>query len=306
MIVAFIDEHKHHWGVEPICRVLTEEYGLRIAPGTYYAFKTRQPSARSRRDAELKERIMAIHTHRRKRVYGVRKIHAELNRNGIPVARCTVERLCRELGIRGTVRGKFPRTTRPAPETNRPADLVKRDFTASAPNRLWVADLTYVRTESGWVYVAFVLDVFARMIVGWQTSTRMYTDLALDALNMGLWHRQRAGQDVTGLKHHSDRGVQYRALRYAQTLDEAEAVASVGSKGDSFDNAMAEALNSLYKAELIHLDGPWAGRDDVEAATAEWVHWFNTERLHGMLGHRPPAEAEAAYWSENMPTALAA
>lgn len=306
MIVAFIDEHKHRWGIEPICRVLTEEFGVKIAPGTYYAFKTREPSVRARRDEQLKEEIMKVHTHPRKRVYGIRKIHAELNRNGIPVARCTVERLCRGLGIRGTVRGRFPRTTRPAPETNRPSDLVERDFTATKPNELWVADLTYVRTESGWVYVAFVLDVFARMIVGWQTSTRMYTDLALDALHMGFWTRKRAGHKVAGLKHHSDRGVQYRALRYAQTLDEAEAVASVGSKGDSYDNAMAEALNSLYKYELIHLDGPWAGREELEAATAEWVHWFNTDRLHGMLGHRPPAEVEAAHWTGTTPTALAA
>ena len=306
MIVAFIDEHKHRWGIEPICRVLTEEFGVKIAPGTYYAFKTRGPSARARRDKQLKEEIMKVHNHRRKRVYGIRKIHAELNRNGIEVARCTVERLCRELGIRGAVRGRFPRTTRPAPETNRPADLVERDFTATKPNELWVADLTYVRTESGWVYVAFVLDVFARMIIGWQTSTRMYTDLALDALHMGFWTRKRAGHNVAGLKHHSDRGVQYRALRYAQTLDEAEAVASVGSKGDSYDNAMAEALNSLYKYELIYLDGPWTDREEVEAATAEWVHWFNTDRLHGMLGHRPPTEVEAAYWTGKTPTALAA
>ena len=162
-----------------------------------------------------------------------------------------------------------------------------------------MADLTYVRTQSGWVYVAFVLDVYSRMIVGWQTSTRMYTDLALDALTMGLSARRRAGRDVTGLVHHSDRGVQYRALRYAQTLDEAAAVASVGTKGDSYDNAMAEALNSLYKAELIFLDGPWAGRDDVEAATAQWVHWFNTERIHGMLDYRTPTQVETVYYEQH-------
>jgi putative transposase len=299
VIVAFIDAHKHLWGIEPICRVLTEEFGIKIAPQTYYAFKTRGPSARAQRDAEIKEHIMTIHTHPRKRVYGIRKIHAELNRKHLPVARCTVERLCRDLGVRGTVRGKWPRTTKPAPETGRPRDLVKRDFTATAPNQLWVADLTYVPTTSGWVYVAFVLDVFSRMIIGWQTSTRMYTDLALDALKMGLWKRRRAGQDVAGLKHHSDRGVQYRALRYAQTLQEAQAVASVGSKADSYDNAMAEALNSLYKAELIHLDGSWHGRDDVETATADWVHWFNTDRLHSMLDYHTPTEIEAAHHAEN-------
>ncbi len=298
MIVAFIDEHKHRWGIEPICRVLSENTEVKIAPGTYYAFIGREPSARARRDAVLKEHIMRIHTHPRMRVYGIRKIHAQLNREGHEVARCTIERLCRELGVRGTVRGKWPRTTKPAPETDRPGDLVERDFTATAPNQLWVADLTYVRTQSGWVYVAFVLDAFSRMIVGWQTSTRMYTDLALDALKMGLWARRRAGRDVTGLVHHSDRGVQYRALRYAQTLDQAAAVASVGSKGDSYDNAMAEALNSLYKAELIFLDGPWAGREDVEAATAQWVHWFNTERVHGMLDYRTPAEVETAHYAQ--------
>lgn len=240
---------------------------------------------------------MTIHAHEHMKVYGIRKIHAELIRQGTDVARCTVERLCQELGIRGVVRGKYPRTTRPAPETKRPADLVKREFTADAPNRLWVADITYVRTLSGWVYVAFVLDVFSRMIVGWQTSTRMYTDLALDALKMGLFARRRAGQDVTGLTHHSDRGVQYRAIRYTQALEDAQAVASVGSKGDSYDNAMAEALNSLYKHELIHLDGPWNGIDDIEKATADWVGWFNHERIHSMLDYKTPAEIEAEYWT---------
>lgn len=297
MIVAFLDEHKDLWGLAPICAVLTSELDIPIAPGTYYAFKNRPLSDRAQRDAVLKEHIMAIHAHPRMRVYGIRKIHAQLGRQGIDVGRCTVERLCRELGIRGVVRGRYPRTTRPAPETSRPADLVRRDFTATAPNRLWVADLTYVRTDSGWVYVAFVLDVFSRMIVGWQTSTRMYTDLALDALHMALWARRRAGHDVTGLTHHSDRGAQYRALRYTQALADAAAVASVGSKGDSFDNAMAEALNSLYKAELIHLDGPWTGRDDVETATAEWVHWFNTERLHSMLDYTTPTDVETTYYA---------
>lgn len=249
---------------------------------------------------------MRIHAHKRMRVYGIRKIHQQLNREGIDVARCTVERLCKELGIRGTVRGKFPRTTRPASETGRPKDLVDRQFTAGAPNKLWVADITYVRTEAGWVYVAFVLDVFSRRIVGWQASTHMYTDLALDALKMGLFARHRDGQDVKGLVHHSDRGVQYRALRYAARLEEADAVASVGSRGDSYDNAMAEALNSLYKAELIHLDGPWDGIDDVEAATADWVAWFNHERIHSMLNYQAPVEVEDAYWAEQQTTDTAA
>lgn len=269
MIVAFCDEHRKRWNLEPIIDVLKHDLGLPIATSTYHAFKQRPISNRTTRDAVLKERIMTIHAHPRKRVYGIRKIHAELNRAFEPVARCTVERLCKELGVRGLVRGRYPRTTRPAPETKQPSDLVKRDFAAQAPNRLWVADLTYVPTNSGFVYVAFVLDVFSRMIVGWQTSSRMFTDLALDALNMGICVRRRAGQDVQGLTHHSDRGVQYRAVRYAKTLDEAGAVASVGSKGDSYDNAMAEALNSLYKAELVFLDGPFEGLEDVEVATAK-------------------------------------
>lgn len=304
MIVKFIDEHKHLWGIEPICRILTEEFGVKIAPQTYYAHIKRPPSARAVTDAQLSEEIMKIHTHPRTRVYGIRKIQALLNRaesrqrDGTRVARCTVERLCKKLGIRGTVRGKYPRTTKPAAETGRPKDLVDRKFHAPAPGRLWVADLTYVRTKSGWVYVAFVLDVFSRRIVGWQTSTRLYTDLALDALNMGIYDRRKAVVDLSGLIHHSDRGVQYRALRYAQALGEVDAVASVGSKGDSYDNAMAEALNSLYKAELIFLDGPWEGIHDVETATADWVHWFNTERLHSMLGYKTPVEAEQAYYAE--------
>lgn len=239
MIVKFIDEHKHLWGIEPICRILSQKFGVKIAPQTYYAFIKRPPSARAVSDAKLKEQIMAIHSHPRTRVYGIRKIHAALNRaesqtvDGTTVARSTVERLCRQLGVRGTVRGKYPRTTKPAPETGRPRDLVDRKFHATAPDRLWVADLTYVRTASGWVYVAFVMDVFSRMIVGWQTSTRMYTDLALDALHMGIYTRRKTGADLSGLIHHSDRGVQYRALRYAQALGEVDAVASVGSKGDS-------------------------------------------------------------------------
>ncbi len=307
MIVRFIDEHKARWGIEPICKTLTTEFELPIAPGTYYAFKSRPISRRARRDTELETHIMRIHTHPRMRVYGVRKIHTQLRREGITVARTTIERLCRKLGIRGVVRGKYPRTTRPAPETGRPGDLVNRKFTATRPNELWVADLTYVQTLAGWVYVAFVTDVFSRKIVGWQTSTRMYTDLALDALKMAIWARRRAGEDVTGLTHHSDRGVQYRALCYARALEEAAAVASVGSRGDSYDNAMAEAVNSLYKAELVYLDGPWEGSTDLELATAEWVGWFNSERLHGMLEHRTPNEIEADYWAAHAaPERLAA
>lgn len=212
-----------------------------------------------------------------------------------------MRRLMRQLGLRGISRAKGPRTTKPAPETGRPLDLVNREFTASRPNELWVADITYVRTFSGWVYVSFVLDVYSRMIVGWQVSTRLYTDLALDALRMGIWRRQRQGHDLAGLIHHSDRGVQYRAIRYADRLAECDAVASVGSKGDSYDNAMAEALNSLYKAELVRNLGPWQSINDLEIATAEWVDWFNERRLHGEHDQRPPAEVEAIYWAVPQP-----
>lgn len=246
------------------------------------------------RDTELKELIRQVHTDNY-RVYGARKIWRELNRQGHAVARCTVERLMRESGLRGLLRDKAPRTTRPAAETDRPGDLVKRDFTAARPNQLWVADLTYGRTSVGWVYAAFVLDVYSRLIVGWQVSTSLYTDLALDALKMAIWRRENQGADLRKLVHHSDRGVQYRAIRYTQRLAEAGAVASVGSKGDSYDNAMAEAFNSLYKAELVRNKGPWRGLDDLEMATVEYIDWYNNRRLHGELGHVPPAEHEALH-----------
>ncbi|WFN94938.1 IS3 family transposase [Gordonia sihwensis] len=296
-MVDFIDQYRRRWPVEAICTALTEA-GCAIAPSTYYAARGRGPSARALRDEELKEQIMDVYEDSGG-IYGRRKIRAALARKGITVAKCTVERLCGDLGIRGVVRGKFPRTTKPAAETEHPGDLVDRAFAATAPNQLWVADITYVRTDAGWVYVAFVLDVFSRMIVGWQTSTRMFADLAIDALAMGLWLRRRTGQDITGLIHHSDRGVQYRAVRYTQALDEAGAVASVGSRGDSYDNAMAEALNSLYKHELIYRKGPWRSTNAVEIATAEWVHWYNTARLHGELDHRPPTEIEDLYWQQH-------
>ncbi|WP_431843704.1 IS3 family transposase [Calidifontibacter indicus] len=275
---------------------------MQVAPSSYYAAKTRPLSARAVRDAELVVDIKIAHT-ASLGVYGARKIHAELNREGIRVARCTGERLMRAGGLNGIRRDKTRRTTiGEGAETERPEDLVKRTFTATAPNQLWVADLTYVRTHAGWTYAAFVLDVFSRMIVGWQVSTSLRTDLALDALDMGLWARQRAGQDVTGLIHHSDRGVQYRAVRYTERLAEAEAVASVGSKGDSYDNAMAEALNSLFKAECIRNPvmrptGGWKTVGDVEIAVAEYVDWFNHRRLHGEIALAPPAEFEANHWA---------
>lgn len=293
MKVEFVDSQRVEHGVQPVLQAL-EDTPAQIAPSTYYAAKTRPASARSRRDEELTAMIEQVHAENYG-VYGARKIWHELHRRGEPVARCTVERLMRESGLRGLLRDKAPHTTRPAAETGRPGDLVKWDFTAARPNQLWVADLTYVRTAVGWVYAAFVLDVYSRMIVGWQVSTSLYTDLTLDALKMAIWRRENQGAELGGLVHHSDRGVQYRAIRYTQRLAEAGAVASVGSKGDSYDNAMAEAFNSLYKAELVRNKGPWRGLDDLEMATVEYIDWYNNRRLHGELGHVPPAEHEALH-----------
>jgi putative transposase len=281
----FVDKHRDEHGVERICKE------LQIAPSTYYARRSRPESARAVRDRELSEKIGRIHSENYG-VYGVRKVHKELRRQDVPAARCTVERLMRARGLRGISRAKGPRTTKPAPETGRPSDLVERRFAAAAPNRLWVADITYVRTFAGWVYAAFVIDVFSRRVVGWQVSTSLYTDLALDALEMGIWARTRDHADLTGLVHHSDRGVQYRSIRYTQRLEEADAVASVGSKGDSYDNALAEAFNSLFKAELVRNKGPWRDVNHVEVAVAEYIDWFNHRRLHGEIGHTPPAEYE--------------
>jgi putative transposase len=293
MKVEFVDSQREQHGVQPVLRVL-EGTPVEIAPSTYYAAIARSESARAARDRVLAEKIKRVHEENYG-VYGARKVWAALNRQSVEVARCTVERLMREIGLRGLLRDKSPRTTRPAAETGRPVDLVKRDFTATGPNELWVADITYVRTAAGWVYAAFVLDVFSRMIVGWQVAASLYTDLALDALQMAIWRRQAVGADLSGLVHHSDRGVQYRAVRYTQRLAEAEAVASVGSTGDSYDNAMAEAFNSLYKAELVRNRGPWRGIDDIEIATVEYIDWYNNRRLHGELGHIPPVEYEALH-----------
>jgi putative transposase len=308
VVVDYIDRHRDRivegrkLGVEPICAVLREA-GVQIAPSSYYATRHHTPSVRERRDAELIKEIIRVHTENLG-VYGARKVWNQLKREGRTVARCTVERLMRAAGLRGIPREKTRKTTcGDGAETPRPADKVNRQFVASAPNQLWVADLTYIRTWSGWVYAAFVLDVFSRRIVGWQTSTSLRADLALDALEMGLWARRRAGHDVTGLVHHSDRGVQYRAVRYTDRLADAEAVASVGSKGDSYDNAMAEALNALFKAECIRnpvLRGAgWRDVDDVEFAVATWTEWYNQRRLHGEIGHVPPAEHEASYWTNH-------
>ena len=234
-------------------------------------------------------------------VYGVVKMHTALAREGgvddRPVARCTVARLMRVVGLRGVNRARSPQTTvAAARETDTRPDLVDRHFSATAPNRLWVADITYIRTSNeGWVFAAFVLDVFSRRIVGWQLSRSLHTDLALDALNMAIWSRRSAGADLSQLIHHSDRGVQYVAVRYSQRLAEAEMVASVGSVGDSYDNAMAEAFNSLYKAELVRNLGPWDGKDDLETATVAYIDWYNTRRIHGELGLITPIEYETQH-----------
>ncbi len=288
----YIEANKDSYGVEPICEVLP------IAPSTYYEARSRPPSARAVRDDELKVQIRRVHKENFG-VYGARKVWRQLHRENIEVARCTVERLMAELGLRGAVRGKTRRTTTPDETVPRPADLVERDFSASRPNQLWVADLTYVVTWSGFVYVAFIIDAYSRFIVGWQTSTSLRTDLALDALEMAIWRRR---EDIGGLVHHSDRGSQYLAIRYTERLAEAGAVTSVGSRGDSYDNALAETIIGLYKTELIRQRGPWKGIDDVEYATLEWVDWFDNRRLFEPIGNVPPAEFEAAYNRKEVPS----
>jgi putative transposase len=284
-MIAYIDANRDRFGVEPICRVLP------IAPSTYHAARQRPPSTRRQRDEELKVEIRRVYDDNFG-VYGARKVWRQLHREGIGVARCTVERLMGELHLQGVRRGKPHKTTTPAAAAARPADLVERNFSASRPNQLWVADLTYVATWSGFVYVAFVIDAFSRMLVGWQASRSLRTDLALDALEMAIWRRQA---QLDGLVHHSDRGGQYLAIRYTERLTEAGAVTSVGSCGDSYDNALAETIIGLYKTELIRRRGPWKGLDEVEYATLEWVDWFNHRRLLAPIGHVPPAEFEAAY-----------
>ncbi len=303
-MIAFIDEHRERFGVEPICRVLTE-HGCKIAPNTYWVAKKRAPSKRAVRDAELRVEIQRVYDENLA-VYGADKIWDQLNKDGIRVARCTIERLMREMGLSGNRRGKTWTITTVADERlERPADLVDRSFAAPAPNRLWVADITYVKTHSGWVYVAFVIDVYSRMVVGWQASKSLRSDLALDALEMAVWNRERNGIDVSGVVHHSDRGVQYLSVRYTDRLADNKIVASVGSKGDSYDNALAESFNGLYKWELIHRRGPWRGLDDVEFATMTYVDWFNHRRLHGAIttdaGYTTPAAHEAAYYRQHNP-----
>jgi transposase InsO family protein len=297
-MVSFIDEHRKTYGVEPICAVLP------IAPSTYHAHKTLQAHPerrcpRARRDDVLRERIRQV-WEENFAVYGVRKVWRELKRKhrDEQVARCTVARLMDEMGLEGAVRGrKFVRTTIADEAAMRPQDLVTRQFKATAPNQLWVADLTFVVTWRGFVYVAFVIDVFARRIVGWRASSSLRSDLALDALEQALYDRPIGESER--LVHHSDRGVQYLSIRYTERLAEAGIEPSVGSRGDSYDNAMAESVIGLFKAEVIHRLGPWKGVEDVEFATLDWVAWFNGSRLLEPLGYVPPIEFEEAYYRQN-------
>jgi len=289
-MVRFIDEHRADYGVEPICAALP------IAPSTYYEHRARQHDPERRPERTKRDEKLLVHIQRvwdeNKQVYGAKKVWLQLRREGIEVARCTVERLMKQLGLRGAVRGKKVKTTWPDKAAARPDDLVQRDFSAKVPNQLWVADLTYVASWSGFVYVAFVFDVFSRYIVGWRVSRSLRTDLALDALEQAL----HARQCPDGLVHHSDRGVQYLSIRYTERLAEAGIEGSVGSVGDSYDNALAESVIGLYKTEVIRRKGPWRGVEAVEFATLDWVDWFNNKRLLEPIGYVPPAEYEKLYY----------
>jgi putative transposase len=299
-MASFIDAHRAEYGVESICAQLP------IAPSSYYEQKARERDParlppRARRDIELSGQIQRVWDENF-RVYGAEKVWKQLNREQIAVARCTVERLMRTLGLHGVVRGRSCRTTVSDEAAERPADRVNRQFTATRPNQLWVADFTYVATWAGLVYVAFVIDVFARRIVGWRVASSMRTELVLDALEQALWSRT----GTEGLVHHSDRGSQYLSIRYTQRLTEAGVESSVGSVGDSYDNALAETIIGLYKTEVIRHRGPWRHIDAVEYATLEWVDWFNHRRLLEPIGYVPPAELEQAYYRQLEESAMAA
>jgi putative transposase len=290
---AFVDKQRDAFGVEPVCEV------LQIAPSAYrrYAARARDPSLlspRAQRDAALAPKIEAV-WNANFQVYGADKVWKQMNREGVIVARCTVERLMKRMGLQGAKRGKVVRTTVSDANAPCPLDRVNRHFKASRPNQLWVSDFTYVSTWQGWLYVAFVIDVYARRIVGWRVSKTMHTDFVLDALEQALYARQ---PDRDQLVHHSDRGSQYVSIRYTERLAEAGIEPSVGSRGDSYDNALAETINGLYKAELIHRRAPWKTREAVEIATLNWVSWFNHHRLMEGLGYIPPAEAEANYYRQ--------
>lgn len=301
-MVAYIDAHKDRFGVEPICAVLP------IAPSTYYQSKTRhrdpdRRSARAKRDDGLKHEIQRVWDDNFG-VYGVRKVWHQLKREGFDVARCTVARLMRDLGLRGVVRGRKVKTTVADELLDRPPDRVNRQFNVVRPNALWVADLTSVATWRGFVYVAFVIDAFARRIVGWRVSSSLRTGLALDALEQALYDRQKS--DTEELVQHSDRGVQYLSIRYAERLQEAGIEPSVGRVGDSYDNALAETINGLYKTEVIRQQGPWRNIEDVEFATLTWVDWFNNRRIFEPIGNVPPREKENEYYQQLEESAMAA
>lgn len=288
---VFVDEHRDRFGVEPICKV------LQFAPSTYYATlkRRREPAARTRSDAAMLGEIQRVHA-ASNGLYGARKVWWQLAREGIDVARCTVERLMRQNGLRGVVRGKRVRTTIPDDAAERPVDLVDRNFTAAGPNVLWVADFTYVMTFSGTVYVAFIIDVFSRRIVGWKADTSMKTSLVLDTLEMALWVRARDGLAVQpGLIHHHDNGSQYLSFAFSQRLVDEGVDASVGSIGDGYDNAVAESTIGLFKTEKIKPEGPWKTMAEVELATLEWVDWYNHQRLHSACDRRPPVEYETLH-----------
>lgn len=290
---AFVDQYRHTHGVEPICTA------LQVAPSAYRRHAARRKDAsllsnRAQRDLELSAKIDQV-WRANFQVYGADKIWKQMNREAVLVARCTVERLMRRLGIQGAVRGKVMRTTVSDPKAPCPLDRVNRNFKAQRPDQLWVSDFTYVSTWQGWLYVAFVIDVYARRIVGWRVSKSMHTDFVLDALEQALYARQ---PDRDKLVHHSDRGSQYVSIRYTERLAQAGIEPSVGSRGDSYDNALAETINGLYKTELIHKRGPWKTREAVEIATLNWVSWFNHHRLMEGLGYIPPAEAEANYYRQ--------
>jgi len=314
LIVTYIDsvagrrdEGGLRWGVESICDQLTE-LGAKIAPATYYEHRGRRPTAREVSDADLKPKIATIHAANYS-VYGARKVWLTLNRerpaDAVPIARCTVERLMREMGLQGAVRGKVKRTTISDPKTPKPLDLVDRNFRPLAPGRLWVADFTYCSTWSGWCYTAFVIDAYARRILGWSVSTTMTSQFVVDAVDQAIWTRGREGRDLAGLVAHHDHGVQYLSVAYSEKLDTAGIKPSTGAVGSSYDNALAESTIGLYKTELVKKQRPWKGLDDLEIATAEWVDWYNHRRPHEYCDDLTPVEAEAAHYAHHQTPANA-
>lgn len=301
-MIAFIDDHRDKHGVEPICDMLP------IAPATYYEHLAKRAdparqSGRAKRDEELRPHIQRVFDGNWQ-VYGVRKVWRQLRREGLDVARCTVARLMKSMGIQGIIRGKPQKTTIPDKKLPCPLDKVNRQFRVPAPNMLWVSDFTYVATWKGFVYVAFVIDAYARKIVGWRVSTSPHAGFVLDALEQAV-HERRPTKSM-GLVHHSDRGSQYLSIKYTERLGEAGIEPSVGSVGDSYDNALAETINGLFKAEVIHRRGPWRNFEAVEYATLEWVDWFNNRRLFEPIGNIPPTEAEANYYAALETEAMAA